>query len=139
MTSSAGRTSTMQEAKLPRRWFIKKHLCGMCGVGKFLVQWKEAQVDQCPRCGAPEDARHVWEFRASSTIEKWHLLLQLLAMKLSKMSTDPSIQRAILIGLQEWLQPRETSIKTSREIFLKFRRGTRLLDIARGNRLGLIS
>jgi hypothetical protein len=32
----------------------------MCGVGKFMKRWGERDTDACPRCGATEDAAHVW-------------------------------------------------------------------------------
>jgi hypothetical protein len=31
----------MMSLPTPRRWFVTKHLSGMCGIGKFLVRWKE--------------------------------------------------------------------------------------------------
>ena len=50
----------MKEAPLERRRFITKHAAGMCGVGKFMKLWGERETDTCPRCGAMENASHVW-------------------------------------------------------------------------------
>lgn len=50
----------LQSIPRQRRVFLMKHVCGMCGVGKFMQRWKEWQHDSCPRCGTREDASHVW-------------------------------------------------------------------------------
>jgi hypothetical protein len=50
----------MKAVPLARRTFITKHATGMFGVGKFMKLWGERDSDACPRCGAPEDASHVW-------------------------------------------------------------------------------
>ncbi len=50
----------MKSLPTPRRWFVTKHISGMCGVRKFLVRWKEKNIPDCPCCGAFEDAKHAW-------------------------------------------------------------------------------
>jgi len=50
----------------------------MCGVGKILQQWKETDTPNCPRCGAFEDADHVWKCQAPSARAAWHRHLELL-------------------------------------------------------------
>jgi hypothetical protein len=64
---------TMMEAPLARRWFITKHLCGMCSISKFLLSWKESSTNNCPRFGSPEDTRHVWECLANIMNTLWQL------------------------------------------------------------------
>jgi hypothetical protein len=91
--------TTMVKSKLPMGWFITKHLCGMCGVGKFLLRWKEATSDSCLRCGQQEDARHVWTCAAVSTAETWQLGIQRLKVKVQRWKTDPQLTEAILWGL----------------------------------------
>ncbi len=51
---------TMKASPLARRTLVTKHATGMCGVGKFMKIWGERDTDACPRCGAPENAAHVW-------------------------------------------------------------------------------
>lgn len=48
--------SAMQRLKISRRHWVAKHMEGMCGVGKWLLIWKERETDAWPRCGAIEDA-----------------------------------------------------------------------------------
>jgi len=50
----------MKKVPRARRFFITKHISGMCGVGKFMKRWREWEDDLCPRCGVQEDAPHVW-------------------------------------------------------------------------------
>jgi hypothetical protein len=44
--------SAMQCLKIPQRHRVAKHTEGMCGVGKWLVIWKERDNSDCPRCSA---------------------------------------------------------------------------------------
>lgn len=37
----------MKESQRARRVFLSKHISGMCGVGKFMVQWKKREVPDC--------------------------------------------------------------------------------------------
>jgi hypothetical protein len=38
----------MSETPRSRRVFLTKHVVGMCGVGKFMVQWKQRASVACP-------------------------------------------------------------------------------------------
>jgi len=51
--------------------FISKHTVGMCGVGKFLVQWKESDDPSCPRCGAFEDSSHICHCNGKGADTVW--------------------------------------------------------------------
>ncbi len=52
----------LKESPLSKHMFITKCVVGMCGVGKFLKQWKEWTSAACPRCLEPiEDSLHVWK------------------------------------------------------------------------------
>jgi hypothetical protein len=51
--------------------FLSKHTTGMCGVGKFIVRWKERNNPDCPRCGAFEDP-HVWKCKGWCTPAIWN-------------------------------------------------------------------
>jgi len=52
--------TAIREIPRSRRVFLSKHLSGMCGVGKFMLRWKEWDHDRCPRCGSSEDSAHIW-------------------------------------------------------------------------------
>jgi hypothetical protein len=87
---------TMKALPLQRRWFITKHLTGMCGVGKFLVRWKEKESSDCPRCGAYEDAQHVWLCCHVDVRNLWKTELDKLLAWLVKLDTDPEITEVII-------------------------------------------
>jgi len=92
----------MQETKRPRRVFISKHTCGMCGVGKFMKRWKQRQDDACPRCGAMEDAAHVWTCHGSGADDLWEKSVEDLNRWLTVVQTDPDIQHCIVSYLRSW-------------------------------------
>ena len=49
--------------------FVMKQAHGICGVGKWMVKWKESTDGTCARCGhANEDMIHVWKCPEST---KW--------------------------------------------------------------------
>jgi hypothetical protein len=50
-----------KSSSLSMNHFITKHSVGMCGVGKFLVHWKETDDPSCPRCGNFKDSTHVFK------------------------------------------------------------------------------
>jgi hypothetical protein len=63
--------NAMKASTRARRVFITKKKAGMCGVGKFMKQWKEWDNDRYLRCGEQEDAEHVWRCRGTGTKEIW--------------------------------------------------------------------
>jgi hypothetical protein len=85
-----------------RKWFLTKHTAGMCGVGKFLVRWKESDRPDCPRCGEYEDARHVWICKSEEATYVWDNRMDKLFSWLTMIDTDPEIFSAILTGLKTW-------------------------------------
>ena len=53
--------------------FVMKQAHGTCGVGTWMVKWKESTTAACPRCGyANEDMIHVWKCQKSA---KWGVVL----------------------------------------------------------------
>jgi hypothetical protein len=95
--------SAMQRLKFSRRTWIVKHTEGMCGVGKWLLIWKDKDTDECPLCSAPEDARHVWKCpdnRAQAIRIKG---LNNISTWMETVQTDPAIQSAILANLTQCL------------------------------------
>jgi hypothetical protein len=93
----------MRRLKISRRNWIVKHTEGMCGVGKWLMIWKDSDSDACPLCSGPEDARHVWQCpdnraqvirnKGIATISTW----------MDTAQTDPGIKTAISSRLHDWL------------------------------------
>jgi len=87
----------MKKAPRTRRVFLTKHICGMCGLGKFMKRWKEWEEDACPRCGAQEDAPHVWLCKGQGTEDRWTKALQELENLLHQLDTDPTLRHIILV------------------------------------------
>ena len=108
----------MRRLKIPRRNWIVKHTEGMCGVGKWLLIWKDKDTDACPLCSAPEDARHVWkcpDHRAQAVRTKG---LHDLSTWMETAQTDPEIQSAIITNLTQCLngQPPTPITETSQGV-----------------------
>jgi hypothetical protein len=106
----------MIETSRNRRAFISKHVVGMCGVGKFMVRWKQRDTAACPRCGEFEDALHIWMCKAESTFPFWDTALQDLEAWMTTADTDPDIQSAILHYLRTWRDDTRYSYDTSAEL-----------------------
>jgi hypothetical protein len=91
-------------AKIPRtrRGFITKHVAGMCGMGKFMKRWREWDTDNCPRCGLPEDAPHVWTCKGDGTGDIWIKAIQELKKLLRTLDTDPTLLHILITYLKGW-------------------------------------
>jgi hypothetical protein len=85
-----------------RQHFISKHTVGMCGVGKWMVRWNEWPDPHRPRCGANEDATHVWLCQGNDSNALWVTALQSLQEWMVSVQTDPGISKAIITGLNNW-------------------------------------
>ena len=81
---------------------MTKHMAGMCGVGKFMLQWKQWDKDQCPRCGEPEDAPHVWTCKDPEARDIWSKAIASIELLLRKLNTDPTICHIIILYLTGW-------------------------------------
>jgi hypothetical protein len=92
--------AAMTETKRNKRVFILKHLCGMCGVGKFMKHWKKRADSACPRCGKFEDAPHVWICHDQGADGIWDKALKELESWLKSVQTSPDLQYLILNHLQ---------------------------------------
>ncbi len=108
---------TMKETKRTRRVFISKHASGMCGVGKFMKRWKCRDDSTCPRCGAHEDAAHVWKCKGRGAEEVWEKALSNLEGWFNTMNTDPDLQHLILTHLRSWRN--DTSVSSAPMAFLE--------------------
>ncbi len=95
----------MKESPLYVQWFVSKHAVGICGVGNFLKRWKERDMDACPRCGAPEDARYIWRCPADSVKAIWKIQLRWLQEWGIAHDADPRLMNIMLLGLRYWYNP----------------------------------
>jgi hypothetical protein len=95
--------TALEESPQYTEWFITNHTTGMCGVGKFMLRWKERDTNSCPHCGEREDAKHVWHCPSRSNLQIWSKELENLQEWLQEKLTNPSIISAIILGLSNWL------------------------------------
>jgi hypothetical protein len=92
----------MRRLKITRRHWVSKHTEGMCGVGKWLMKWKERDTDACPRCNSPaEDARHVWTCPAATTIPIRSAGMERLDQWMTSSLTSPDIRLVINTRLSQ--------------------------------------
>ncbi len=93
----------MKESQRMRRVFVSKQSSGMCGVGKFMVGWRERESPDCPRCGKFfEDAPHVWVCSGLDADKVWDTSLTRLEEWMSSVQTGPDAQTTILHYLKGW-------------------------------------
>jgi hypothetical protein len=90
----------------------------MCGVGKWLLIWKDRDTDVCPLCSALEDARHIWtcpDNRAQAIRTKG---IHNISTWMETAQTDPDIQYAIITHLTQCLNssPQIPIIETSPKV-----------------------
>ena len=72
----------------------------MCGVGKFMQQWKEHNNIDCPRCGAFDDVPHVWLCPDNQATQIWENSINTLQEWIISIDTDPNIQAAVFKHLK---------------------------------------
>jgi hypothetical protein len=94
--------AAMKRRKIARRHWIAKHTKGMCGVGKWLVTCNERENADCPRCSAPEDARHVWLCPDAEAKLIRNEGISDIAQWMEEVQTDPEIRTAIVTRLVQW-------------------------------------
>jgi hypothetical protein len=94
--------SAMQRLKISRRHWIAKHSEGMCGVGKWLVIWKEREHPDCPRCSAFEDAQHVWNCPSPEATLIRTTGISTLSSWMEDVQTATDINQAITTRLTQW-------------------------------------
>jgi hypothetical protein len=92
----------LSTSSLSKRFFITKHAAGMCGVGKFMVRWKQRDSPACPRCGELEDATHVWRCHGADADRVWMRSLDNLKDWMASQDTDPDLADLLLDMLHSW-------------------------------------
>jgi hypothetical protein len=85
-----------------RKHWLAKHASGICGVNYIRQKWRERDNPDCPRCGLPETAKHVWHCQHQEVQEIWNKAIIDLLTFLNKIKTDPAISDQICCGLRSW-------------------------------------
>jgi hypothetical protein len=61
-----------------------------------MLRWKEWDHDKCPRCGLPEDSKHVWKCANTQVVDLWDKAISLFQTWLEKVDTHPDLQAFII-------------------------------------------
>lgn len=83
-----------------QRW-VTKHGSGICGVNSCRCLWRDRDDDACPRCGAPETARHVFLCTDPNDASLWDKEITALEPWLDEINTDPDIIPDIISSLRK--------------------------------------
>ncbi len=75
--------------------------------------WKERDSDACPRCGAFEDAPHVWTCSGEGADEVWAKSIHDLEEWMTSVGTDLDILNAIVMHLTRWKTQQEVNTRSS--------------------------
>ena len=87
---------------ISRRLWLTKHLSGWCSVGRMAKRWNLRASDECPRCHAKENARHVWNYKDPRSIEQMEKSVVTLKLQLGRSYTSPVVINVIGRRLMEW-------------------------------------
>ena len=82
--------------------FSSKHMSGICLVSKMKVIWGQADTNECPRCGHPEDVCHITRCTDPSAMEEWNQQLADLDAWMTSVDTSPDVVSTIRALLQVW-------------------------------------
>jgi hypothetical protein len=92
----------MRAVPYSRRHWVVKHTSGFCSVGKMMHRWKQWPSNECPRCGEPEDAAHVWRCSDPEAVQLWSRSVAKLRCWLVDQQTAPDLCHAICLSLLDW-------------------------------------
>ena len=89
-------------ASLPvyRQVWVAKWSTGHYGHGKAMLRWGLRTSDKCPRCGKPENSRHLLVCKGPTADSTWKERIADLHEWLSKQDTAPAIRKSIIEGLE---------------------------------------
>src|SRR5210317_979062 len=87
---------TMRALTPPIQKWVTKHSVGICGVGRFMKDWKLEPTDECPLCGEREDHLHVPRCPDSRAEAEWNRRVADLKGWLQKNGTSHATSEAIL-------------------------------------------
>ena len=93
----------MKSVKLSRRNWVTKFESGFCGTGRMLKIWKQRVIDNCPRCGAPnETTTHILQCTSESAQSTGkEAVIQLEAWLLQK-KTCPDLRKLLVHMINSW-------------------------------------
>ena len=86
----------MLQLELPRRRWVTKHGSENCGVGITQVFWQKQEDNSCPRCGLPEDTKHVLICQGEDAESIYLTHIPKITSYMESSCTHPDIQAAIL-------------------------------------------
>jgi hypothetical protein len=93
----------MKSLTTAQRKYITKSASENYGVGRTLVEWKHQTNAQCPRCQqAVETPAHVQQCEGYAANEVFQKSIQKVDEFLSKESTRPDLQDAIIQCIKKW-------------------------------------
>ena len=90
----------------------------MCAVGKFRKIWGQAPSDECPHCGKPEDALHVYCCPSQVATEAWTQRLSEFGDWLDSVDTSPAVTSTLLALLDSWKQGSSFPYLVPQEVLL---------------------
>ena len=86
-----------------RRQWVTKFESGICGTGRMMKLWKQRVIDNCPRCGAPnENTTHVLQCISDSTSVIWENSLGALENCLRDNKTCPDLRKLLVKVIDQW-------------------------------------
>jgi hypothetical protein len=86
-----------------KRIWLAKHVTEYCAVG-IVMKLRGARIhSECPRCGIPDETvTHVLKCKESQATTIWKAQMDGIHSWMIKRTTDPTIIRSILAGLNSW-------------------------------------
>ena len=95
--------AAMASVKLSRRHWVTKFESGICGTGRMMKIWRQRVIDNCPRCGAPnETTTHIIQCPGGSANTVWDTSLASLDEWLSDQKTCPDLRKLLIHALSRW-------------------------------------
>ena len=67
-----------------------------------MVQWKQQNEPDCPRCGEVEDTTHVWRCQQEEAQNTWIASLRKLRTWMERQQTAPEVRETVLEYLRSW-------------------------------------
>ena len=93
----------MKSVPVSRRHWVTKFESGMCGTGRMMKIWKQRLLDNCPRCGAPnETPQHILTCTSDAAIGVWNQSMEKLEEWLSANKTCLDVKSLLLQIMNQW-------------------------------------
>jgi hypothetical protein len=93
--------AVLKRLPMGRRRWVSKHTSVFCSVGTKMLKWGEQPTSACPRCGLPENARHVWLCQEPAVFFVWYLLMSSFRSWLESIHTANDVNFWIIRRLTE--------------------------------------